>query len=141
MNTELSVNTDYVEITGPASSGSYEALALAIEAGLYPGWETLAIPVGFLWEVQLFNQQEIELQGLVAEDLHWDSETVRIEQAEPARAFFGAFKDPYPAEYGFMREYHLFTTKKMDTTALTALLDLQNPLIPGMLGSSLTRIN
>lgn len=108
-----------------------------ITNGVYEGWQSNNAPVASTWNVQCFNQQEIELQGLVAEDLHWNSNTVRIEQAEPSRAFFGAFKDPNPAEYGFLREYHIFTTKKMDSDMLNDLFQLQNPMMPGMVGSVL----
>lgn len=69
--------------------------------------------------------------------MHWDSNTVRIEQAEPLRANFGGFKDTNPAEYGFAREYHLFTTKKLDQTELNKLFATVTPILPGMVGSEL----
>lgn len=70
--------------------------------------------------------------------MHWDSNTVRIEQAEPLRANMGTFKDSDPADYGFVREYHIFTTKKMGQTEINQLLGpLQTPLIPGMVGTTL----
>lgn len=90
-----------------------------------------------MWDVQLYNQQEIELQGLVAEGMHWDSSTVRIEQAEPLRANMGGFKDPSPAEFGFVREYHIFTTKKLSATAINQLFLTVTPLLPGMVGTDL----
>jgi hypothetical protein len=106
-------------------------------AGTYQGWQSNNAPVGPDWDVQLYNQQEIELQGLVAEEMHWDSNTVRIEQAEPMRANLGGFKDLTAAPYGFIREYHIFTTKKMSDSEIDALFALATPILPGMVGSTL----
>lgn len=141
MNTELSASTDFCIIAAPSAlSGGYEDAWALIEGGVYPGWEANSAPIGTEWAVELYNRQEIELQGLVAEDLHWDSETVRIEQAEPARGFFGAFKDPDPAAYGYMREWHIFTTKKLSDDELDAVFRSPTavaPMMPGMAGSTL----
>jgi hypothetical protein len=109
-----------------------------IDGGVWEGWQSYNPSGGApTWKVQLYNQQEIELQGLVAEQMHWDSNTVRIEQAEPLRANMGGFKDTHPAAYGFVREYHIFTTKKVDSDMLNDMFQLSNPLLPGMNGSLL----
>jgi len=70
--------------------------------------------------------------------MHWDSSTVRIESSEPMRANMGSYKDTSPAAYGFVREYHVFTTKKLSQGDLNGLFRLQNPLMPGMPLSSKT---
>lgn len=135
-NTELSANTGTVNIQG-STTANWEAQNTLLESGTYEGWTSNNPPVGTEWDVQLYNQQEIEIQGLVAEGMHWDSNTVRIEQAEPLRANLGTWKDPSPALYGFIREYHIFTTKKLTSAEINQLFPIVTPLLPGMVGSAL----
>ncbi len=136
MITELSAQTGLCAIQGTVAT-DWDAQAQLIDGGAFTNWVSLNPPAGSQWEVKLYNQQPIEIQGLVAGEMHFDSSAIRIESAEQAKAMFGAWKDSFPAAYGFLREYHVFTTKKMDDTNILNLANLQNPFMPGFSGSSL----
>lgn len=136
MMTELSAQTGLCAIQGTTVT-NWDNQASLIDNGGFPNWESLNNPVGPQWEVKLFSQQPLEIQGLTKGDMHFKSNAIRIESAEQAKAMFGAWKDTAPAAYGFLREYHVFTTKKMDTTNILNLANLQNPFMPGFSGSSL----
>ena len=132
--TELSAQTGLCAIQGTTAT-NWDNQASLIDNGGFPNWESLNAPVGTDWEVKLYSQQPIEIQGLVAGEKHWESSAIRIEAAEQAKAMFGAWKDSAPAPYGFLREYHAFTTKKMDTNNILNLANLQNPIMVGFSGS------
>jgi hypothetical protein len=136
MMTELSAQTGLCQIQGTTTT-DWDAQYALIDNGGFPNWASLSTPSGTQWEVKLYNQQPIEIQGLVAGDMHFKSNAIRIESAEQAKAQIGVYKDPFPAAYGFVREYHVFTTKKMDDTNILNLANLANPFMPGFNGSSL----
>jgi hypothetical protein len=136
MMTELSAQTGLCAIQGTVTT-DWDSQAALIDAGGFPNWVSLNPPSGVSWEVKMYSQQPIEIQGLTKGDMHFKSNAIRIESAEQAKAMFGAWKDPFPAQYGFLREYHVFTTKKMDTNNILNLANLQNPFMPGFSGSSL----
>jgi len=136
MMTELSAQTGLCAIQGTVTT-DWDSQAALIEGGGFPNWVSLNPPTGTTWEVKMYSQQPIEIQGLTKGDMHFKSNAIRIESAEQAKAMFGAWKDIEPANYGFLREYHVFTTKKMDTNNILNLANLQNPFMPGFSGSSL----
>lgn len=135
--TELSAQTGLCSIQGTTTT-DWDAQAQLINGGAFTNWQSLNDPAGTQWEVKLYNQQPIEIQGLVAGEKHWDSSAIRIEAAEQAKALFGIWKDTAPAAFNFLREYHVFSTKKLTNAEILDLLTLQNPIMVGFSDSNLT---
>jgi len=81
MMTELSAQTGLCSIQGTTTT-DWDAQAQLINGGAFTNWQSLNDPAGTQWEVKLYNQQPIEIQGLVAGEKHWDSSAIRIEAAE-----------------------------------------------------------
>ena len=127
---QISASTQIVRVDSQV--GSFDAAENLINNGAYTGWN-LHNSIGSVpTSVQLYNKQTISLQGLVAGEQQFISASLRVEQAEPIRCSMGMMKDPNASPYGFVREYHLFTTEELNDDDLTQIFSLTNPTLPGM---------
>lgn len=127
---QISASTQLVRVD--AQGGSFDSAQNLINGGAYTGWE-IHNPIATIpAQIMLYNKQTISLQGLVAGEQQFISASLRVEQSEPIRCNMGMNKDPNAAPYGFVREYHLFTTEELNDTDLTQIFNLTNPTLPGM---------
>jgi len=127
---QISASTQLCRVD--AQAGSFDAAENLINNGAYTGWNLHNAISSVPTSVQLYNKQTISLQGLVAGEQQFISASLRVEQAEPLRCNMGMNKDANAAPYGFVREYHLFTTEELNDDDLTQIFNLTNPTLPGM---------
>ncbi len=126
---QISASTQLCQIN--PSGGSFDTAAALIAGGTYVGWNLYSSISAVPAEIKLYNEQELSLQGLVAGEQQFTSASIRIEQPEPMRACMGMQKDTNAAPYGFVREYHLFTTKKLSSGEMGRIFSTNNPTLPG----------
>jgi len=138
---QISASTQICRVE--AQAGSFDAAENLINNGAYTGWQLHDVISAVPTSVELYNKQTISLQGLVAGEQQFISASLRVEQAQPLRCNMGMNKDPYAAPYGFVREYHLFTTEELNDDDLTQIFNLTNPTLPGMVTApgSASRLN
>lgn len=125
----LSVQTGYCTIA--QTSTNFDGSNGQIATGTFPDWH-LTTPLLSTDEVYctLYNQQVIDIGGSNITGKFWDSQTIRVEQGESLRASLGIYKDVQPSKYGFVRSYHMFTTKEMTFAQIAKLGSLTQPNIP-----------
>ncbi len=128
--TQLSASTGLCRFD--AASGSFEGASNLVLGGSYGNWDLFGGGItGGLNAIQLYNKQRIDISGLTIDEDMWKSTAIRVEQAEPVRGNFGDARNSTNASiYGFLREYHLFTTKELDDTDLQLMFNLTNPTLP-----------
>jgi len=127
---QISATTQLVRID--PTGGTLDGAQALINGGAYTGWQSfgsfnLTIPD----EVRLYNKQVIDIAGLVADEQSFTAASIRVEQPEPVRASLGINKDINAAPYGFVREYHLFTTEELNGDDFLQIFNLINPTLPG----------
>lgn len=127
--TQLTASTGLVRFD--AAAGSWESATLLVKQGAYGGWNIFTEIAGGQQSIELYNTQRIDISGLTMDELLWKSHAIRIEQPEPVRGNFGINKSlGNPSDYGFLREYHLFTTIPLTDVELGKMFNLTNPTLP-----------
>jgi len=131
--TQLSASTQLCRFE--SSGGSFEGSSNLVLEGGFGNWQLYGGGIaGGISPIQLYNKQRIDISGLTIDEKMWKSTAIRVEQPEPVRGNFGQSKTvgiANPSPYGFLREYHLFTTKELeDVTDLALMFNLTNPTLP-----------
>jgi hypothetical protein len=130
--TQLTATTGLVRFESVA--GSFEGSSNLVIGGAFGNWELYGGGIGAgLSPIPLYNKQRIDISGLTIDEKMWKSTAIRIEQPEPVRGNFGIGKatgQGNPSTYGFLREYHLFTTKELDDDDIGLIMNLTNPTLP-----------
>jgi hypothetical protein len=131
--TQLSASTTLCRFE--SVSGSFEGSSNLVLGGGFGEWKLYGGGLGSgLAPIPLYNQQRIDISGLTVDEKMWKSTAIRVEQPEPVRGNFGQSKTAglaNPSPYGFLREYHLFTTKELDPDIdIAVMMNLTNPTLP-----------